>query len=168
MRARRTGTIVNITSVVGRFAHQGQAPYVASKWAFEGLSEELAHELAPFGIRVAIIEPGITKSAIFAKNPGVTDNHPDYDAHTRRMLRFYEVGLRDATDPMEVAGLVLHAITTDAPTLRYGVSWGGPEILAGRRALSDEDYVALGAVADDDEFYEAFNKVFGVDLTRAP
>jgi NAD(P)-dependent dehydrogenase (short-subunit alcohol dehydrogenase family) len=168
MRERRAGTIVNITSVVGRFAHQGQAPYVASKWAFEGLSEELAHELAPLGIRVAIIEPGITKSAIFAKNPGVTDNHPDYDSHTRRMLRFYEVGLRDATDPAEVAHLVLHAITTDTPKLRYGVSWGGPEILAGRQTLSDEDYVALGAITDDNEFYGAFNKAFGVDLSEAP
>ena len=47
---------------------RAQSPYVASKWAFEGMSEGLAQELAPFGIRVAIIEPGVTKSAIFAKN----------------------------------------------------------------------------------------------------
>ncbi len=167
MRERRSGAIVNITSVTGRFASQCQAPYVASKWAFEGLSEQLAHELAPFGIRVAIIEPGITKSAIFAKNPA-TDSDPDYEAHTRRMLRFYAVGLRDATDPFEVARLVLHAVTTDTPLLRYGVSWGGPEILAGRRALSDEDFVAMGGIVDDREFYEAFNKAFGVDLTEAP
>jgi hypothetical protein len=45
------------------------------------------------------------------------------------------------------------------------MSWGGPEILAGRRVLSDEDWVALGAIADDNEFYEGFNKAFGVDLT---
>src|SRR3954449_6700490 len=42
MRERRTGAVVNITSVAGRFASPAQAPYVASKWAFEGLSEELA------------------------------------------------------------------------------------------------------------------------------
>ncbi|MDQ1397685.1 MAG: hypothetical protein QOG64_2944, partial [Acidimicrobiaceae bacterium] len=62
MRERRSGAIVNITSVAGRFGAIGQAPYVASKWAFEGLSEELALELAPFGIRVVIVEPGVTKS----------------------------------------------------------------------------------------------------------
>jgi NAD(P)-dependent dehydrogenase (short-subunit alcohol dehydrogenase family) len=62
------GNGVNMTSVAGRFASPAQAPYVASKRAFEGVSEELAHELAPFGIPVAIIEPGVmTKSAIFAK-----------------------------------------------------------------------------------------------------
>jgi NAD(P)-dependent dehydrogenase (short-subunit alcohol dehydrogenase family) len=68
MRERRTGAIVNVTSVTGRFGAIAQAPYVASKWALEGLSEELALELAPFGIRVVIVEPGVTKSAIFAKN----------------------------------------------------------------------------------------------------
>src|SRR5207302_1591365 len=60
MRERGSGAIVNITSVAGRFGAIGQAPYVASKWAFEGLSEELALELAPFGIRVVIVEPGVT------------------------------------------------------------------------------------------------------------
>ena len=66
MRERRRGAIVNVTSIAGRIAALAQSPYVASKWAFEGVSEGLAQELAPFGIRVAIIEPGVTKSAIFA------------------------------------------------------------------------------------------------------
>src|SRR5205085_5944294 len=62
MRERRSGAIVNITSITGRFAALAQSTYVASKWAFEGISEGLAQELAPFGIRVVIIEPGVTKS----------------------------------------------------------------------------------------------------------
>jgi NAD(P)-dependent dehydrogenase (short-subunit alcohol dehydrogenase family) len=62
MRERRHGSVVNISSVVGRFGAIGQAPYVASKWALEGLSEQLALELAPFGIRVIIIEPGVTRT----------------------------------------------------------------------------------------------------------
>ena len=167
MRQRRTGNIVNITSVAGRFASPAQAPYVASKWAFEGVSEELAHELAPFGIRVAIIEPGVTKSAIFAKN---TDSgvHSDYEPHWRRMFQFYAAGLTNATDPFDVAEIVYHAITTDSPVLRYPVSWAGPEIIGNRQRLTDEQWVALGDIADDDAYYRAFRDTFGFDIAPRP
>ena len=167
MRERRSGTIVNITSVAGRFASPAQAPYVASKWAFEGISEELAHELAPFGIRVAIVEPGVTKSAIFAKN---TDfgGHPDYQPHWRRMFQFYAAGLANATDPFDVAKVVHHAITTDSPMLRYPVSWAGPEIIENRTRISDEEWIALGDIADDDTYYRAFRDAFGFDIAPPP
>ena len=163
MRQRRSGTIVNITSVAGRFASPAQAPYVASKWAFEGISEELAHELAPFGIRVAIIEPGVTKSAIFAKNTD-SGGHPDYEAQWRRMFQFYAAGLANATDPMEVAVVVHEAITTDSPKLRYAVSWAGPEIVASRQRFTDEQWVALGDIASDDEYYRTFRDTVGIDI----
>lgn len=167
MRERRSGTIVNITSVVGRFAALAQAPYVASKWAFEGVSEELAQEVAAFGIRVAIIEPGVTKSAIFAKNVDTTDAGSEYEPHLRRMLQFYAAGVAMATDPFEVAKVVHQAITTETPALRYPVSWGGPEIVTRRPNISDEQWIALGAIADDDEYYRAFSDTFGVDITPA-
>ena len=115
MRERRSGTIVNITSVVGKFGSVGQAPYVASKWAFEGVSEELAHEVAPFGIRVVIVEPGITKSAIFAKNVDAPNSTGAYDTQYRRLFQFYAKGLVDATPADEVAAVIHEAITTDEP-----------------------------------------------------
>jgi NAD(P)-dependent dehydrogenase (short-subunit alcohol dehydrogenase family) len=167
MRQRRSGTIVNITSVAGRFASPAQAPYVASKWAFEGLTEELAHELARFGIRVAIIEPGVTKSAIFAKNTDFGGD-PDYEPHWRRMFQFYAAGLANATDPFEVATVVHHAITTDAPMLRYPVSWAGPEIIDSRKNITDEQWIALGGITADDEYYSAFRDTLGVDITPRP
>ncbi|MFY9481705.1 MAG: SDR family oxidoreductase [Ilumatobacteraceae bacterium] len=167
MRAQRSGTIVNITSVVGKLAALAQAPYVASKWAFEGLSEELAQEVAPFGIRVAIIEPGVTKSSIFAKNIDAPNQTGAYDSHYRRMFAFYAAGIVNATPAEEVGALIHHAITTDTPQLRYACSWGGPEIVAGRARLTDSDWVTMAATDDDSEYYAAFKSAYGVDLGKS-
>ncbi len=164
MRERRFGAIVNITSVTGRIAALAQSPYVTSKWAFEGLSEGLAQEVAPFGIRVAIVEPGVTKSAIFAKNIDAPNQTGAYDAAYRRMFQFYAAGMSHATDPMEVAAVVHHAVTTDAPQLRYAVSWAGPELVQGRAAMTDAAWLELGTWADDDDYYDDFDRKFGIDL----
>lgn len=168
MRQRRSGTIINVTSIIGRLAAVAQAPYVASKWALEGVSEELAHEVSRFGIRVAIIEPGITRSAIFAKNAESAVTESDYEPHHRRMFHFYAAGLANATDPFEVAKVVHHTITTTEPVLRYPVSWGGREIVAGRQTITDEEWVALGALEEDDDYYRGFNTLFGLDIRAEP
>jgi NAD(P)-dependent dehydrogenase (short-subunit alcohol dehydrogenase family) len=167
MRERKSGTIVNITSVVGKFAAIAQAPYVASKWAFEGVSEELAQELAPFGIRVVIIEPGVTKSSIFAKNIDAPNQSGAYDAHYRRMFAFYAAGITNATPAEEVGALIHHAITTDTPQLRYACSWAGPEIVAGRAAQSDKDWVAMAASENDSDYFDAFKTAYGVGLSNS-
>lgn len=164
MRERRSGCIVNVSSVVGQFAALAQAPYVASKWALEAMSEELAQELAPFAIRVAIIEPGITKSAIFAKNVDAPNSTGAYDAHYRRLFQFYAAGMAQATDPSEVGAIIRTAIETDTPRLRYPVSWGGPELLSRRPQVSDADWVALGAVETDEEYAAEFERLFGVSI----
>jgi NAD(P)-dependent dehydrogenase (short-subunit alcohol dehydrogenase family) len=164
MREQQAGTIVNITSVAGRIAAVAQAPYVASKWAFEGISEQLAHEVAPFGIRVAIVEPGVTKSAIFAKNVDAPNRTGAYEQQYARMFQMYAAGLANASDPFEVAAVVHHAITTDEPRLRYTVSWGGRELVEGRGAIDDREWVALGALTDDGAYYARFAELFGIDI----
>jgi NAD(P)-dependent dehydrogenase (short-subunit alcohol dehydrogenase family) len=160
MRERRSGCIINISSVVGKIAAIAQQPYFSSKWAVEGMSEGLAQEVAPFGIRVAIVEPGITKSAIFAKNIDAPNQTGAYDAPYRRMFQMYAAGLAEATDPMEVGAVIHHAIHTDEPKLRYPVSWGSQEMIDGRSAMSDEQWVAMGAIEDDADYYAAFEHHF--------
>lgn len=167
MRERGEGAIVNITSIAGRIAALAQQPYVASKWALEGVSEALAQELAPFGIRVAIVEPGVTKSSIFAKNIDAPNQSGAYDAQYRRLFQFYAAGYLGSTDPFEVAAVIHHAVTTDAPQLRYAVSWGGRELVEGRARMTDADWVALGAIADDAEYYDRFSDAFGLDIRPA-
>ena len=167
MRATKSGTIINISSIVGRIAAVAQSPYVTSKWALEGLTEGLAHEVAPFGIRVIMIEPGITKSSIFMKNLDAPNASGAYDSHYRRMLQFYAAGIPHATDPTEVGALIHHAITTDTPQLRYPCSWGGNEFINGRAKMSDADWIALGAVENDTDYEVAFKKAFGIDISQS-
>jgi NAD(P)-dependent dehydrogenase (short-subunit alcohol dehydrogenase family) len=165
MRERGRGTIVNVTSVAGRIAAVAQAPYVAAKWAFEGLSEQLAQEVVGFGVRVAIVEPGVTKSSIFGKNTDAPNESGVYAEHYARMLQMYAAGYVHATDAVEVARVIQHAIETDRPRLRYQVSWGGRELVEGRRMLSDEAWVELGRPMPLPDYIAAFGDTFGLDLT---
>jgi len=165
MRERGSGNIVNITSVAGRLAALAQAPYVAAKWALEGLSEELAQEVAPFGVRVVIVEPGVTQSSIFGKNIDMPNETGAYDTHYRRMFNFYAAGMAGATPASEVGKVIEEAITTDQPKLRWPVSWGGPELAAMHDRVDDQDWVALGAIDDDAEYATRFREIFGVDIS---
>ena len=81
------------------------------------------------------------------------------------MFDFYAAGIPKATDPFEVGAVVYEAITTEDPRLRYPCSWGGPEVLEGRRAMTDEEWVDLGRIADTIEYRERFKAAFGVDIT---
>jgi NAD(P)-dependent dehydrogenase (short-subunit alcohol dehydrogenase family) len=78
MREQRAGCIINITSVAGRFSSAPQAPYSSSKFALEALSECLAQEMKPFGIHVAVVEPGVIATPIFGKvgQPPTETNYP--------------------------------------------------------------------------------------------
>ena len=165
MRAHGSGTIVNVTSVVGRFGAIAQAPYVAAKWALEGVSEQLALELAPFGVRVAIVEPGITKSSIFGKNLDLPDTSGAYGPAYERMMQMYAAGHAHATDAIEVARVIRHAIETDEPSLRYPVSWASHEIIAGRERMSDADWFALGRCESLHDYIAAFEESFDIDIS---
>ena len=156
MRERGSGTIVNITSVAGRLAAVAQAPYVAAKWALEGVSEQLALEVAGMGIRVAIVEPGVTRSSIFGKNADMPNETGAYGPAYERMMQMYAAGAVHATPAVEVGEVIRHAIETDDPKLRYQVSWGGAEIVAGREVMTDEQWVDLGRIESLARLLEQF------------
>ncbi len=164
MRERGNGCIVNVGSVAGVIAAVGQAPYVASKWAVEGMTEGLAQEVAGFGIRVVLIEPGLIRTAILAKNTDAANVTGAYDRAYRRLFAFYQAGLADPGHPSEVADVIHEAVTTDEPKLRWTCGWGGPELAANKPKVSDEDWVALGAIEDDAEYAARFGELFGVDI----
>jgi NAD(P)-dependent dehydrogenase (short-subunit alcohol dehydrogenase family) len=168
MRAQGSGHVVNISSVAGRIAAIGQVVYSASKWAVEAMSENLAQEGAAFGIRVSIIEPGVTRTAILPKNMG----HPEPTAYAdtyRRMLQFYARGIMANTPAEEVARVIHGALEDSDPKLRYPCAWGGIELCEGRSQISDAAWTELGACKTDEEYFDAFEACFGLDIrTPAP
>ena len=164
MRERRSGCIINIGSITGKAGLASQSAYVASKFALEGWTDGLAQELAPFGIRVKILEPGITKSAIQAKNSDMPNASGAYDTPYRRMIRFYAAGLVHPTEAAVVGEVVHEAYLDRSPRLRYTCSWGGEETIAGRARMSDADWVGLGAIGDDAAYFARFRELFGLDI----
>ncbi len=165
MRERGSGCIINVSSVAGVIAAIAQSPYVVSKWAVEGLTEGLAQEVAGMGIRVAMIEPGIVRTAIMAKNTEAPNASGAYDAAYRRLFAFYAKGLATPGHPSEVSDVIYEAATSDDPKLRYTCGWGGAELTENRPKISDEDWVALGAIEDDNEYLARFTELFKLDVT---
>ena len=165
MRDRRSGTIVNVSSIAGRVAALAQAVYASSKWAVECISENLAQELAPWDIRVKVIEPGVTRTALLAKHADLHEDSPYADAY-RRMFGFYAAGIEANVRPEEVAEVVRLAIEDPSARLRYVCAYGGEELADGRVGVSDDEWVALGRAADDDEYADRFAAAFGLELPR--
>jgi NAD(P)-dependent dehydrogenase (short-subunit alcohol dehydrogenase family) len=141
-RARGSGVLVNISSVQGRIGTPLEGAYAASKHALEAMSESLYFELAHFGIRVVIVEPGYIA-------PGMkhVDDHagpPEY-APLHEQLAGTDsrlVGPGGRPGPELVAGAVADAIEDPATPLRVEVGKDAAMVLELRRTLSDADFEA--------------------------
>ncbi len=161
MRETGGGRIVNITSVAGRLAGAAQGAYAASKWALEALSEALAQEVARFGIRVTIIEPGIITTPIFGKM-GVSSAATPYPHH-RRLALLFEKSNETPRSPFVVAEKIAEVIGNGDGTLRHPVGPDAEGILGWRRSMSDEEWVAFGAL-DNRAWSERVSRDFGLDI----
>ncbi len=166
MRERRTGCIVNVTSIAGRVATPNQIAYSASKFALGAASEALAHEVAAFGVRVAIIEPGVIQTAIFENSAGATryDKNSPYRQIMRRNGKLFAAGFRNPGRAETVAEVIFEAVTTERPRLRYLVGTDAEGMAAGRARISDEEWVAMGGGLDDAEYNARFKRYFGIEL----
>ena len=166
MRERGAGCIVNVTSIAGRIATPNQIAYSASKFALAAASEALAHEVAAFGVRVAIIEPGVIQTAIFENSAGATryDKSSPYRQIMRRNGKLFAAGFRNPGRAETVAEVIFEAVTTERPRLRYLVGTDAEGMAAGRARISDEEWVAMGGGLDDAEYNARFKRYFGIEL----
>jgi NAD(P)-dependent dehydrogenase (short-subunit alcohol dehydrogenase family) len=163
MRERRSGTIVNVSSIAGRVTIAGHGHYCAAKHALEAASEALAQEVLGFGIRVALIEPGVVITPIFSKARRFAEPTSAYADHVRRLLLFYQKQMAYAVEPMAVAEVILDAVTTREPRLRYLVGEDARRLAQGRQRLSDEEYVETGRPMPDDQYLEIMRRRYGFD-----
>ncbi|THA86247.1 SDR family oxidoreductase [Streptomyces sp. A0592] len=118
MRAQGHGHIVNVSSVVGRMAFPGLAAYVAGKHALEGMSQALAVEGSPHGIRVTVIEPGMFATRYGTSMMQTHRRIPDYDVTNREMLEGAR-GLAENPEtghPEDFAARVLDIVAAEGPT----------------------------------------------------
>jgi NAD(P)-dependent dehydrogenase (short-subunit alcohol dehydrogenase family) len=125
---RARGRIVNISSIGGRVATPFLGPYVASKFALEGLSDSLRAELRPWGIEVSLVEPGSVATEIWEKGQREADSMREklspegHDLYGRQLDAFQRVADQTAArgiSPHEVAKQVEHALTARRPKTRY-------------------------------------------------
>jgi NAD(P)-dependent dehydrogenase (short-subunit alcohol dehydrogenase family) len=160
MRERRSGCIVNIASVAGRIACSPLAPYTASKFALEALSESLAQEMKPFNVRVAIVEPGIIDTAM-ARRIERPENPSQYPQQ-RRFGAMFTASLKNPAPSSTVGEKVVEIVESGTWRLRHPVGPDAEGFLGWREAMSDEEWVDWGAL-DDDAWYERLKADFGMD-----
>lgn len=119
MRAEGRGRILNVGSVMGLIPGPFGAYYAASKHAIEGYSESLDHEVRPFGIRVSVIEPWATKTAIEANSPQGDRPVPAYAQTLARYRAAFDAAMAAGDTPEDVAATIVTAAQDGTPRLRY-------------------------------------------------
>lgn len=120
LREQGTGHIVNISAAAVISNYAGFSIYGATKWALEGVSESLAAELKPLGIKVTIVQPGPFRTDFIARSLERAQRQiDDYDRTSGKFLRFLEtMNGKQPGDPVRAAEAIIAAVESDAPPLR--------------------------------------------------
>ena len=163
MRARKSGVIVNISSVAGRLAGPAMGVYPASKFALEAASEALAREVFPLGIKVAIVEPGFVVTPILDKALDTLHLKADspYADVERRVHMMFTNAKQVGSDPQAIAEVIEEAIASNAGKLRYPAGADAAGMMGARARTSDEDWIAMGRTMSDEEYFGEMAKLFG-------
>jgi NAD(P)-dependent dehydrogenase (short-subunit alcohol dehydrogenase family) len=150
MRKQQSGIIVNLSSGAGLFGYPGGSAYVSTKFAVEGLTESIAYELEPFGIKVVLIEPGFIRTN-FANAMVIAKKAQDPSSPYSQMMQKVAANSGEMAkngSPVEVvAKVILEAVTSKNPNLRY---------LAGKDV---EAWAASKKTMSDTEFYHMIKNV---------
>jgi len=160
MRKRRSGCIVNVSSVAGRIASPPLTPYMASKFALEALSEALAAEMKTFNVRVIIIEPGIIDTAMSRRleEQGKDSPYPQ----RKRFADLFVATLKNPVPPSLVGQKMVEIVESGTWQLRHPVGPDAVPFLQWRGQMTDEQWVDLHS-GDDETWYRRIESDFGMD-----
>jgi len=142
MRKQGSGTIVNVSSVVGRIGFPASPAYISSKFALEGLSESLRFEFAPFGVDVIIIEPGVIKTDFMKNMKMAKKSELDtvYKNITTKVVSGVKMMAEMGTPPKEVANTIVKAIKDKKPLPRYIVGNDASMFLEAKKSKTDIEF----------------------------
>ena len=142
MRTQGSGKIINISSVAGRIGFPASPAYISSKFALEGLSESLRFELAPFGVDVIIIEPGVIKTNFMKNMKMAKKSELDtvYKDITTKVVSGVKMMTEMGTPPKEVASTIVKAIKDKKPLPRYIVGNDAAMFLEAKKNKTDTEF----------------------------
>nr|AIE94903.1 short-chain dehydrogenase/reductase SDR [uncultured marine thaumarchaeote AD1000_54_E04] len=142
MRKQGSGKIINISSVAGRIGFPASPAYISSKFALEGLSECLRLEMAPFGVDVVIIEPGVIKTNFLnpVKLAKKSESDTAYNDITSKVVSGIKMMAEMGTPPKEVADAVVKSIKDDKPLPRYIVGNDASMFLEAKKNKTDIEF----------------------------
>jgi NAD(P)-dependent dehydrogenase (short-subunit alcohol dehydrogenase family) len=139
MREQKSGKIINISSISGQVGFPGLSPYVSSKYALEGWSESLRLEVKPFGIDVALLEPGSYNTNIWEVGKQLAENQSDttspYKEYMDKIQKHINNGNDTLGNPMDVANKIVEIAEARRTTLRYPIGKGVKFMIFARKVL---------------------------------
>lgn len=143
MRIRKSGIIVNVSSGAGIVGFPCMSAYVCTKFALEGISESIAYELEPLGIKVIIVEPGVIrthfiKHSIIAKR--ASNEHSPYFYIFQKIYKNLNFMQQLATPPSDVDRVIFNAINDTKTSLRYLVGNDVAVVAEAKKSLSDAEF----------------------------
>jgi NAD(P)-dependent dehydrogenase (short-subunit alcohol dehydrogenase family) len=146
MRKQNSGRIITISSVAGFMGMGAGSAYAASKFAVEGFTESLRHEVSQFGIHACVVEPGAIKTPIMESSPMAKKAQENstyaglYEGLGKAMTNMLE---NHASPPSVVAEEVLKAATSENPETRYTAGEDAKMMEKARKTMSDQEFENL-------------------------
>ncbi|KZE04795.1 3-oxoacyl-(acyl-carrier protein) reductase [Bacillus mycoides] len=139
MRKQKSGKIINISSISGKVGFPGLSPYVSSKYALEGWSESLRLEVKPFGIDVALLEPGSYNTNIWEVGKQLAENQSDttspYKEYMDKIQKHINNGNDTLGNPLDVANKIVEIAEARRTTLRYPIGKGVKFMIFAKKVL---------------------------------